>query len=387
MPRRPSAAIATVPTPHGIVLIRRAHGEHGCFLDLRGPQPALRWLRPAWTPRSATSNRTQVTPPAQLTPGALVGWLHQQLPVWLMEANAAAGAIGHGQRSAPAITVGALRTLLHAERAIARRASSAATYAFRARMLDRVLDPTTAVADLSRARLVAVVADLNRAYAPITVRHLVNELRRICQRAVEMGVLADDPTRRLALPRPVGGSRRALTAGEFDRLLLAAESAGRDLHLTVSLAGLAGFRLAETQALIWADLDRERRVLHLPAQREGFTAKTGVGRRVPVPARLLAILDRYRGAANDRAYLVRPGATAWHRSRRWDCRHAFTAAADAADLARLRPHELRHSYATRVAEAGVSMPVLARWLGHAALRTSEGYLHVAQEHDPRLDAL
>lgn len=382
MPRRSSASIATVPTPHGIILIRRAQGEHGSYLDLRGPQPALRWLRPAWRPRTPTSSRTQVTPPPQLSPGAVVGWLHDQLPLWLSEAQRAAVPV-HGPATSSTLTVGALRTLLHAERAVARRASSTATYAFRARMLDRVLPPTTAVVALDRQRLATVVTDLDRRYAPITVRHLVAELRRICRRAVEMGVLTVDPTNRLALPRRIGGSRRALGAEEYDRLLAAAAAAGRDIHLVVALAGFTGFRMAEIQALTWDDLDRERRVLHLPARRDGFTAKTGLGRHVPVPARLLAILDRYPG----QGYLIRPAATVWHRSRRWDCRHAFTAVAETAGLVGLRPHELRHSYATRVAQSGVALPVLARWLGHAATRTSEGYLHVAVDHDPRLDAL
>ena len=38
-------------------------------------------------------------------------------------------------------------------------------------------------------------------------------------------------------------------------------------------------------------------------------------------------------------------------------------------------------------QSDVPMPVLARYLWHAALRTSEGYLHVAGDRDPRLNAL
>ena len=41
-------------------------------------------------------------------------------------------------------------------------------------------------------------------------------------------------------------------------------------------------------------------------------------------------------------------------------------------------HDLRHTYATRAAEVGVSMPVIARLLGHSTIWTTSRYLRAAE---------
>jgi site-specific recombinase XerD len=47
----------------------------------------------------------------------------------------------------------------------------------------------------------------------------------------------------------------------------------------------------------------------------------------------------------------------------------------------VNPHMLRHSYATRLIEAGVPIHDVQRALGHASLQTTAKYLHV---NDARL---
>ena len=47
----------------------------------------------------------------------------------------------------------------------------------------------------------------------------------------------------------------------------------------------------------------------------------------------------------------------------------FKAALDAAGVRRVRFHDLRHSFATRVAGAGVPLRMLQEWLGHRDYKT------------------
>ena len=49
----------------------------------------------------------------------------------------------------------------------------------------------------------------------------------------------------------------------------------------------------------------------------------------------------------------------------------------------LRPHTLRHSYATAMLEAGVNIRRLQSYLGHKNLQVTEIYLHLTRDGDQK----
>lgn len=142
-----------------------------------------------------------------------------------------------------------------------------------------------------------------------------------------------------------------------------------------------GLRLNEGLSLQTGHIDAERFTIWV---RNGKGAKD---RGVPLPRPLLARLRRYwktERPASDTPYLfVAAGAkTPLHDT---TLQKTFTAArADSGLTKQATIHTLRHSYATHLLEAGISLRTIQHLLGHRSLRTTEIYMHVTQPGLERL---
>lgn len=64
-----------------------------------------------------------------------------------------------------------------------------------------------------------------------------------------------------------------------------------------------------------------------------------------------------------------------HMSRYCTLRRLIRSVGRAAGIRGLRPHLLRHAFATRLIRDGASVPVVQRWLGHASITTTMVYMH------------
>lgn len=175
--------------------------------------------------------------------------------------------------------------------------------------------------------------------------------------------------------------------------------AGRPLALPVMVALATGLRQGELLGLTWADLDLDAATLTVRRQlqrRAGayvrVAPKTARSRRtVPLPAVAVAALRQRRTEqAQER---LRAGAT-WQEPLPdlvWETptgrpRHGTTlthqlqAALVAADLPRLRWHDLRHGAASLLLTEGVAARVVMELLGHTQIGTTLNlYSHVAPE--------
>ena len=142
-----------------------------------------------------------------------------------------------------------------------------------------------------------------------------------------------------------------------------------------------GLRLGEGLRLETSHVDAERLMVWI---RDGKGAKD---RAVPLPRPLLVRLRRYwrldRPTSPTR-YLFVPtgGRTHLHET---TLQKTFSAAVAEIGLAKHASiHTLRHSYATHLVEAGISLRTIQTILGHKSLRTTEIYMHVTQPGVERL---
>jgi site-specific recombinase XerD len=150
--------------------------------------------------------------------------------------------------------------------------------------------------------------------------------------------------------------------------------------LTTIYAG--GLRLLEGARLQVADIDSGRMVLHIHG-------KGNHDRYVPLPAPILPRLRDYWRTHRSPQWLF-PAPT--RRGLRHSLAHdggpvtrsslqsAFRRAVRKSGLAkRASVHTLRHSYATHLHEAGVSLRIIQEILGHRSLRTTQIYTHLTRE--------
>jgi len=127
-----------------------------------------------------------------------------------------------------------------------------------------------------------------------------------------------------------------------------------------------GLSRSDLVGLTWAQVDLEAGLIRLARR------KTGVEATIPISVACREALEecRTRPVIGERVLLGPLG--------RPSClvtiRHHFTTAKEIAGITRrVRLHDLRHTFASRLASAGVSLQVIAKALGHSSTRTTERY--------------
>jgi len=176
------------------------------------------------------------------------------------------------------------------------------------------------------------------------------------------GVVGDVP----AAPARGGALSEALSWEEVEALIAAA----RDLLdiIIVSLAAESGLRAGEILSLTWGDVDLDRGVVRV-------RGKYGKER--------LVLLGPYGLAALEEAYdqlRPRPRERVVPISYQALYKRVKALAERAGlDSSRVRPHVLRHTFATEALRRGVSLPALQRILGHSDIKITQRYLHLVTE--------
>lgn len=182
------------------------------------------------------------------------------------------------------------------------------------------------------------------------------------------------------LPRLPPPRDRHLSRAEYARLRLAAKTSPH-LYLFVVLALATAARKRALLELTWDRVDFARGLIHLAPAAPSAPAPAGPGAtkaRATVPptaAKARATVPMTRPARRVLA-LARPLALSDHVIEYAgrpvaDVKKAFAAAAARAGLAGVSPHVLRHTAAVWMAEAGVPMPEIAQYLGHADDRITQ----------------
>tara|TARA_R110001599_G_scaffold225109_1_gene424262 strand:- start:87 stop:1103 length:1017 start_codon:yes stop_codon:yes gene_type:complete len=187
-----------------------------------------------------------------------------------------------------------------------------------------------------------------------TINNHVQVVKRVLNLAYREWEWINQPLGdKLKKPNPKNERHVYLTEGDLRRLLQAIPDNRGDDKKVIALAAVTGLRQGELLSLEPSNVHGGRIVLR-PDQ-----TKNGKVRVVPVPA----------------------DAQAWLRdlpfaSKKHTLRVTFEAARAAIQRDDLRFHDLRHSYASLLAQAGESMTRVRDLLGHSSLLVTSRYSHI-----------
>ncbi len=174
---------------------------------------------------------------------------------------------------------------------------------------------------------------------------------------------------RIPLPRYEKKLPLILSKEEVKALLTAPKNLGHRAILA-TLYG-AGLRVSEVTNLKVCDLDRDRKVIWV---RGGKGRKD---RQVMLAEPLREVLVAYWRWKRPTDWLF-PGEKPGQPISTQTVFHTCRKAARTAGIAKpVHPHSLRHAFATHLLDDGVNLLVIQTLLGHANLKTTARYLHVA----------
>lgn len=212
----------------------------------------------------------------------------------------------------------------------------------------------------------------NDGYAQATVNRWQVILSHMYKMAKKWGVPGSDRNPLEGVPqKPVDNQmERFLTADETKRLIDAVDaSANTQLGAIVRLLLLTGCRKRELLDAKWSEIDLDKQVWRIPMER----AKTSKTRHVPLSEQAMGVLRSLR-RWDGCDYVVPNPVT---RKPYHSIHFSWDRARKEAGLADVRIHDCRHSFASWLVEAGYSIYIVSKALGHASSRTTERYAHVS----------
>jgi integrase len=229
--------------------------------------------------------------------------------------------------------------------------------------------------------------------SPKSVCNYVGFLHSIFDSAIRRGWASDNPCKHVEKPTVEDSDEiRFLDQTELEALLRASPAADdflwtlwdtdRTLYLVAAMTGL---RMGELLALRWRDVDWTAgriRVRQSYVRGETGTPKTRRGSRsVPMADRVARELELHfqRSVYQGDDDLVFAHPEVGGHLDRSKVRKRLKKAIKRAKVRDVRFHDLRHTFGTRCAAAGVAMRTLQEWMGHREFKTTLRYADYAPD--------
>jgi integrase len=261
------------------------------------------------------------------------------------------------------------------------------------RLVEKVIGPALGklkVADVTRAdidRLHSSLSDTpyqaNRALAALSKAFALSELWGMrpdgSNPAVNVERFEEKRRERFLSPQEFAALGEVMARAEHEPLTITgANGKPRKVRVNpealraIRLAIFTGMRMGEVLALRWEYLD-------VPGQRANLPdSKTG-RKTVQLPAPAQEILAGADMPATGRGFVIRGGDASDPETPLVNYKSAWSAVRAAAGLPDVRPHDLRHAFASVAVAGNMSLVMVGKLLGHADVKTTQRYAHLAND--------
>ena len=205
---------------------------------------------------------------------------------------------------------------------------------------------------------------------PATVNRELAILSGIFRMAVDYEEITENPCRKVESLPENNQRTRHLSFEEEDRLFAKLTGEREYLRPLVTVAIYAGPRRGELLKLRWSNVDFGLNVIN-------FTeTKTNRDRAVPMePIVREALLELSQHSGNAEYVFTNPDSG----TRYTDVKKSFSAACREAGITNFTFHDLRHTFGSRLADAGVDVVKIKELMGHASIVTTMRYIHATDQ--------
>lgn len=214
---------------------------------------------------------------------------------------------------------------------------------------------------------------LSKEYAQETVRKTIVFLKRILRWAVAEGYIQENPAEDITVSRPKKKRRfHYFTKDELSQIFMIARKEYPDYAPIFMFLYYTGLRRSELVSMKWVDIDFKEKVLHV----QDSKTKHGV-RIIPLCSEAVEILEKL---PRENEWVFTSNLTGGP-VRGDTITRNFTRVLKKAGLKKegVGVHILRHTFASHLAMAGVSLDVIRDLLGHSSVIITEIYAHLSPE--------
>jgi integrase len=208
----------------------------------------------------------------------------------------------------------------------------------------------------------------------ITIRHDLHALSVFFQYAVKQRWARENPINNVKIPSDKDAVRIHVITPEEEREYFKRAVRNRNLHDLARLIYNQGMRPEEVLSLRKEDIDLERGQLHV---RWGKT--TAARRTLDLTSESRSILAAR--LQNSSVWIFPSDRRSGEHIVRMNSAHdAACAGSKTRKALQFVLYDFRHTFATRMAQAGVDLATLAAILGHSSIRIVQRYVHPTAEH-------